>query len=184
MAGVASPETARNQGSVDSGWPWTPVALGWRRAACSHTPLAHCGCSVPWDCTSHTTSFSCLLSESSIFPISIRRNVHTEKPPSAGSFCRRKIDLVGFLPCNSDTLWHIIPHIVAWHIPSATGCHSGPLHWAAPVLSLMGEVLHLCCCNDTYHVLLDRCLSSIKLPLKWRLFCSGCDQRLLVGCLK
>lgn len=37
MAGVAPRETARNQGNVDSGWPWLPVALGWRRAACSHT---------------------------------------------------------------------------------------------------------------------------------------------------
>lgn len=45
-----------------------------------------------------------------IFPISIGRNVNTEKPPSTGSFCRRKIDLVGFLPCNSDTLWHITSH--------------------------------------------------------------------------
>lgn len=35
MAGVAPPETARSQGNVDSGWPWPPVALGWR-AACNH----------------------------------------------------------------------------------------------------------------------------------------------------
>lgn len=29
-----------------------------------------------------------------------------EKATTAGSFCHRKIDFVGFPPCNSDTLYH------------------------------------------------------------------------------
>lgn len=179
MAGVPPPETARNQGNVDSGWPCPPVALGWRRAACSH--ILPCTLWVLSALRSHQAHHFFHLLALWVFDLSYfyQKKCKCRKPLSAGSFCHRKIDLVGFLPCNStscDTSHHTSHLLLAIRVGLCTEVLQCWAWW--------GKCCTCVCCSVTYHVLLDRCLSSIKLPLKWGPFCSGCDQRLLVGFLR
>lgn len=109
-----------------------------------HSPLCTVGAQCLEIAPVHTTSYTSLRWVFDLSYFCQKKFKYSKTSKVLEDFVTERSTLLVFYLATVTQLWHITPHIVAWHSPSAAAYQGGPLNWAALVLSLVREMLQPC----------------------------------------